>query len=72
MLTIVDEYTRECLAIDVARRLRANDVLDRLAELFDEDGDSKTRARLKYDYRLTLSGLHFEAMQLWVDWTREH
>ena len=34
MLTIVDEYTRECLAIDVARRLRANDVLDRLAELF--------------------------------------
>ncbi len=34
MLTIVDEYTRECLAIDVARRLRAGDVLDRLAELF--------------------------------------
>jgi transposase InsO family protein len=34
MLTIVDEYTRECLAIDVARRLRASDVLDRLAELF--------------------------------------
>ena len=34
MLTIVDEYTRECLAIDVARWLRANDVLDRLAELF--------------------------------------
>lgn len=34
MLTIVDEYTRECLAIDVARRLRTSDVLDQLAGLF--------------------------------------
>jgi len=34
MLTIVDEYTRECLAIDVARRLDSEDVLERLAELF--------------------------------------
>jgi transposase InsO family protein len=34
MLTIVDEYTRECLAIDVARRLDSQDVLERLAELF--------------------------------------
>lgn len=34
MLTIVDEYTRECLAIDVARRLNSQDVLARLAELF--------------------------------------
>jgi putative transposase len=34
MLTLLDEYTRECLAIDVARSLKADDVLDRLAELF--------------------------------------
>jgi transposase InsO family protein len=34
MLTIVDEYTRECLAIDVERRLRSENVLDRLSELF--------------------------------------
>ena len=34
MLTIVDEYTRECLAIDVARRLTSEDVLDRLEKLF--------------------------------------
>ncbi len=34
MLTIVDGYTRECLAVDVARRLRAGDVLDHLAEVF--------------------------------------
>jgi len=38
LLTIVDEYTRECLAIEVARRLRADDVLYRLAELFVHRG----------------------------------
>jgi len=30
MLTLVDEYTRECLAIDVEPRLDSEDVLDRL------------------------------------------
>ena len=34
MLTIVDEHTRECLAIDVARRLSSEDVLERLSDLF--------------------------------------
>jgi len=34
LLTIVDEYTRECLAIDVGRRLNSEDVLARLAWLF--------------------------------------
>ncbi len=29
----MDEYTRECLAIDVARRIKSGDVLYRLAEL---------------------------------------
>jgi transposase InsO family protein len=33
-LTVMDEYTRECLAIDVGRRLTSGDVLDRLADLF--------------------------------------
>ena len=33
MLTVVDEFTRECLAIDVARKLRSDDVLERLAWL---------------------------------------
>jgi transposase InsO family protein len=37
-LVIVDEYTRECLAIDVARRLTADDVLVRLTELFVQRG----------------------------------
>ncbi len=34
MLTIVDEYTRECLAIRVDRRLNSEDVLEQLAALF--------------------------------------
>jgi len=34
MLTMIDEYTRECLAIDVARRLGADDVMARLTGLF--------------------------------------
>jgi transposase InsO family protein len=33
-LTIVDEFTRECLSIDVARQFTSDDVLERLAWLF--------------------------------------
>jgi transposase InsO family protein len=32
--TVVDEFTRECLAIDAARKLTSDDVLERLTELF--------------------------------------
>ena len=34
MLTIVDEHSRECLAIDVARKLTSENVLERLSDLF--------------------------------------
>lgn len=34
MLTIIDEYTRECLAILVERRLTSEDVIDKLYDLF--------------------------------------
>lgn len=34
MLTIMDEFTQECLAIDVARALKSEDVLERLSDLF--------------------------------------
>jgi len=34
LLTIVDEYTRECLSIDVDRSLTSEDVLERLTQLF--------------------------------------
>ena len=38
ILTILDEYTRECLSITVARRIRSQDVIYQLGELFLERG----------------------------------
>jgi transposase InsO family protein len=38
MLTIIDKYTRECLAIIVERRLNSEDVLAALFSLFIERG----------------------------------
>ena len=38
MLTVIDEFTRRCLAIVVARRLRSDDVLQCLSDLFVEHG----------------------------------
>jgi len=34
MLTLIDEYTRECLTIDVDRKIKAMDVVEQLANLF--------------------------------------
>ena len=38
MLCVIDEFTRRCLAIVVARRLRSDDVLQCLTDLFVEHG----------------------------------
>ena len=38
MLTLIDEYTRECLTIDVDRKIKAMDVVERLADLFVSHG----------------------------------
>ena len=38
MLTVIDEYTRECLAVDVARQLKSDDVLEPLAWLMATRG----------------------------------
>lgn len=38
ILTLIDEYSRECLAIDVARSIRSIDVLQTLARLFLDRG----------------------------------
>ncbi len=46
MLVIMDEYSRECLSIDVARRLNSEDVLERLNDLFIRRG---TPAYLRSD-----------------------
>jgi transposase InsO family protein len=34
MLNVIDEFTRECLAIRVGRKLKAVDVIDVLSDLF--------------------------------------
>ncbi len=38
LLTVIDEYTRECLAIHVARGITSHEVLCMLSELFLEQG----------------------------------
>jgi len=38
MLTVIDEFSRQCMAITVARRLNADDVLATLTELFVKHG----------------------------------
>ena len=38
LLTILEEYSRECLAIGVQRQMKHQDVLDQLAELFVDRG----------------------------------
>ena len=38
LLTVLDEYTRQCLAIKVGRRTRAHDVFEVLADLFTRYG----------------------------------
>jgi putative transposase len=38
MLALIDEHSRECLAIDVARSLKSEDVLERLSDLFVRRG----------------------------------
>jgi len=38
MLTLNDEFTQECLAIDASRRMTSEDVLERLSDLFIHPG----------------------------------
>ncbi len=38
MLTVIDEFTRESLAIKTARRRRAENVLETMADLFEAHG----------------------------------
>ena len=38
ILNVIDEYTRECLTVKVARRLTHKDVLDVLLDLFIKRG----------------------------------
>lgn len=64
MLTVLDEYTRECLTIRVQRQLKSHDVLDVLSDLFllrglpdyiRSDNGSEFTAQALQDW---LKGLH--------------
>lgn len=62
-LSIVDEYTRECLALVVGRSITAEDVLDVVAELFVVRG---VPGHLRSD-----NGPEFiaQALRRWLEWT---
>jgi hypothetical protein len=52
------------------KRRRGYDLLEHLPELFGE-GDPETVARIKSDYRETLSDLHLDYLEVWVKWSAE-
>ena len=45
MLTIIDEFTRECLVIGVARKLKSENVLERLSAPFARFGYASASER---------------------------
>jgi len=61
MLTVLDEYTRKCLAIRVGSSLKADDVLDTLSTLFIAEGIP--------DYIRSDNGSEFTAKALrdWIE-----
>ena len=62
MLTVIDEFTRTCLAIVVARRLNSDDVLQCLTELFVHHGPP--------DHIRSDNGAEFtaKAVRAWLGW----
>ena len=65
LLTIVEEYSRECLAIVVARRLRSTDVLETLADLFMTYGlPAHIRSDNGSEFTAELIRLWLEALQV--------
>lgn len=76
MLTVIDEYTRECLAIRVARRLNSQDVLDVLGELMvargvpdhirsDNGSEFRAKAVRKWLSRVGAKTLYIEPGSPW-------
>lgn len=61
MLTVIDEFTRRCLAIKVERSLKNEDVMHILADLFIEQGQP--------DYLRSDNGSEFtaKAIRKWLD-----
>jgi putative transposase len=81
-LTIVDEYTRECLAIDVAGSIRSGRVIEVLARLVSERGAPRhlrsdngpefvSRALLQWATRLSLGIALIDPGKPWQNGTAE-
>ena len=51
------------------QKRRGYDLMEHLDELFGEKGDADTIARIKSDYRQTLSDLHLDYLRTWVKWS---
>ncbi len=62
MLTVIDEYSRKCLAIDVRRQFQSDDVLEVLSRLFITEGMP--------DYIRSDNGSEFTAKIL-QDWLKQ-
>ena len=58
MLNVIDEYTRECLAIRIDRKITSNDVVEALAELFVTRGTGSYQVR----QQTGVCGLHCAIM----------
>jgi len=78
LLNILDEYSRECLSIQVSRSFRSTDVLDRLADLFIQRGvpryirsdngpEFTTKALRKWLEDLEVGNLFIEPGSPWED-----
>lgn len=76
MLTVIDEFTRECLAIEVKRRLNSQDVLAVLARLFlargvpehirsDNGGEFTAKAVRKWLGTMNAKTLYIEPGSPW-------
>ena len=76
ILAVIDEYTRECLSLYVARRIRSADVLDQLYELFltrgipeyirsDNGPEFAAHAVRNWLNRLDVTTLFIEPGSLW-------
>jgi hypothetical protein len=51
-------------------RRRGYDLLGKLPAFFGE-GSEEIAARVKYDYRMTISDLHLEFIKKWADWSHK-
>jgi hypothetical protein len=73
ILTLIDEYTRECLTLKVARRLGSQDILGQLGYLFiyrglsgfisSENGKLKSETHWKDGEKKGLKSFWFESSE---------